>query len=335
MPKKIPLLGKVVGKLTCIDDSEKAWPGFERKIKVKCECSEIERVSAQSFREEKYTACNKCKPRINPKFKSVLGQPFGNWTVIEEKERGKNRRVLCRCKCKLEEMVFVHSLRSGDSTGCKSCGQFESVLGKKFGDLTVIEEKERGLHRRVKCRCKCGRIAMVQVCNLLSGHSTGCQSCKGFESVLGEKFCKLIVTAEPETGRDRHVLCDCDCGTKDFRVYLTSLKSGHTKSCGCLKHYESYDSGIIYYLLDPITMKVRYVGQTVRDPHKRLSEHIYDTSYNKQKQDWILSLYPYKPQPVVMEESIPLDKLDEREAFHIAKCLKRRQPLLNIRQRPK
>lgn len=265
------------------------------------------------------------------KFKSVLGQPFGLWTVIEEKERGLNRRVKCRCKCAREEMVLVGNLRSGASTGCRSCGGFESVLGKEFGEWTVIEEKERGENRRAKCRCECGREDMVFVSDLRSGASTGCQSCKGFESVIGKEYGKLIVTAEPERGNNRKVLCDCDCGTKDFLVQLTSLRSGRTKSCGCMLSRELHEFGCIYYLLDPIfCMKVRYVGQTVKDPHERLSEHIYDGNYNKKKRDWIWSLYPYKPQLVVIEENVPINKLDEREAFHIARCLRLRQPLLNI-----
>lgn len=30
-------------------------------------------------------------------------------------------------------------------------------------------------------------------------------------------------------------VCDCDCGTKDFKVNADNAKTGKTKSCGCLK----------------------------------------------------------------------------------------------------
>lgn len=208
--------------------------------------------------------------------------------------------------------------------------RFKSVLGQPFGDWTVIEEKERGHNRRAKCRCTCGREAMVRVSSLMSGTSTCCNSCKGFESAIGEIYGKLTVMTESETGKNRHVIRECDCGRKDFSVQLTSLIFGHTKSCGCMKLRESYESGFIYYLLDPISMKIRYVGQTVREPNKRLSEHILNIKSNLSKVRWIHSLYPYKPIIITIERNVPLDKLTERENLHIKRCLRRKQPLLNI-----
>lgn len=207
--------------------------------------------------------------------------------------------------------------------------RFKSVLNLSFGDWTVIDETEIGSNRRVKCRCKCGREDMVFVNGLRRGSSTCCKSCAIFESVLGREFGKLTVTAEPERGWHRKVLCSCDCGRKDFLTYLVSLQSGCTKSCGCMKYSEFYESGIIYYLLDLIN-KVHYVGQTVQDPQRRLSYHINNHKTNKKKCDWIFSLLPYKPQILVAEANIPLAQLTERENFHINLCLRRKQPLLNI-----
>lgn len=275
--KRIPLLYRRVGKLLCIDDSEKAMFGISRRILVECDCGEIESVNAQYFREKRYTECNSCDPRKDSTFKSVLNLPFGDWIVIEETERYYPRHVLCRCKCGREEMVRVCHLLRGTSNSCNSCCKFNSVLGEKYGKLTVMLEPERGLG----------------------------------------------------SGKCRKVICDCDCGRKNFPVQLSHLQSGHTKSCGCMLPRELHEFGCIYYLFDLI-LKVRYVGQTVQDPKKRLSEHIYDDSSNKQKRDWIWSLYPYKPELIVMERNIPIAQLTERENFHINLCLRRKQPLLNI-----
>ncbi len=55
----------------------------------------------------------------------------------------------------------------------------------------------------------------------------------------GEKFGRLIILKEakpyikPDGRKERKVLCQCDCGNKKEILYQC-LKSGHTKSCGCL-----------------------------------------------------------------------------------------------------
>lgn len=320
------VLGRTFGDWTVIEETER---GMNRRVKCRCTCGSEDMVLVSSLRRGKSTCCVSCSH-----FVSIFGREFGDWTVIEEKERGRNRRVKCRCKCGREEMVQVGALRGGKSNGCQSCANFESVLGREFGDWTVIEEIERcesnGVKRRAKCRCKCGWTAMVRVCDLRSGKSTCCKSCSQFESVLGRKFGKLTVAAEPERGDNRKVICDCDCGTKGFLVAFNHLQSGNTKSCGCMKHCELCETGFIYYLLDPISMKIRYVGQTVRDPQKRLYEHIYESKTNKQKLNWIWSLYPHKPQVIIIERNVPINKLTERENLHIKRCLRRNQPLLNI-----
>lgn len=51
----------------------------------------------------------------------------------------------------------------------------------------------------------------------------------------GDRFSKLVIVSEVEysekSGRKFEVLCDCGI-TK--HVYLGNLRSGHTRSCGCL-----------------------------------------------------------------------------------------------------
>ena len=53
--------------------------------------------------------------------------------------------------------------------------------------------------------------------------------------MLCEKFGKLKVLGEVHWDRKgkRQWLCQCDCG-KGVIVRQESLRSGHTKSCGCL-----------------------------------------------------------------------------------------------------
>ncbi len=56
---------------------------------------------------------------------------------------------------------------------------------------------------------------------------------------IGIKYNSLLIIREVEpdvysSGTKRKFLCQCDCG-KELTVRLNSLKTGNTKSCGCVK----------------------------------------------------------------------------------------------------
>lgn len=56
-----------------------------------------------------------------------------------------------------------------------------------------------------------------------------------FVDLTGQKFGRLTVTSLSKTRQHTHYLwnCVCDCGTKR-KVRTNSLRTGNTKSCGCL-----------------------------------------------------------------------------------------------------
>lgn len=61
---------------------------------------------------------------------------------------------------------------------------------------------------------------------------------------VGEKFGMLTVlerSAKDPSGRSRW-LCRCDCGRQNIVAY-SRLKSGHTKSCGCLRGKANFRHG--------------------------------------------------------------------------------------------
>ena len=67
-----------------------------------------------------------------------------------------------------------------------------------------------------------------------------------FEDLTGQKFGRLTVVERAEdriTSKRRHIRwdCTCDCGTKHVIVTTSSLKSGNSKSCGCLQKEKTHD----------------------------------------------------------------------------------------------
>lgn len=136
----------------------------------------------------------------------------------------------------------------------------EDLTGKKFNYLTVIrrateEEWPRGAGRHAKwlCKCDCGNTRFVDSSDLKNGSAISC-GCKNrekakelayklgkenFKDLTGQKFGKLTVIKRTHQ-KDKKVfwLCKCDCGTLKT-VEAGNLRSGHTRSCGCLKQWGS------------------------------------------------------------------------------------------------
>lgn len=58
---------------------------------------------------------------------------------------------------------------------------------------------------------------------------------KRLDIPTGTRFGRLVIQSEVTVvGRPRRFACRCECGAR-VEVALTHLRSGHTKSCGCVK----------------------------------------------------------------------------------------------------
>ena len=125
--------------------------------------------------------------------KNEIGNIYGYLTVTERAENTKEGRAMwkCKCKCGNETIVLGKHLRSGNT---KSCGCYQreraaqanmdrvgSLVGKKFGKLTVISENGFITHSSGKrsriyyCECECGNIVpSAQHQYLAYGDLTSC-----------------------------------------------------------------------------------------------------------------------------------------------------------------
>jgi len=183
------------------------------------------------------------------------------------------RRWLCRCDCGDTRVVSSGHLRAGYVFGCAKCGKaarYAKVLDAKhdsmhaedgmvFGNLTVIGPDYMaggGCGRR--CRCRCGNETVVAAHTLRSGRVRNCRACLGRfhwarhwrslrRECRGARFGMLTIrriavvsgSAGGGSVQEKRVpiaVCDCDCGTRGYRVLLSSLKSGNTIACGCQKY---------------------------------------------------------------------------------------------------
>lgn len=95
-------------------------------------------------------------------------------------------------------------------TKCKICGKKFSIFPSRLG-VKKYCSKECGL------KSKRGRVA------------------HNFQDLAGQKFNRLTVILRDLNKRKlTNWICQCECGTL-ISVFASDLKSGHTKSCGCLR----------------------------------------------------------------------------------------------------
>ena len=116
--------------------------------------------------------------------------------------------------------------------------KLRDLTGQRFGRLTVVSRaSNRGHHVMWVCRCDCGSETTVTGDNLKRGASMSCGCLRKETSVIdltGQRFGRLTVLERSGSiGRMAAWKCRCDCG-KECVVGSNALRTGHTKSCGCL-----------------------------------------------------------------------------------------------------
>ncbi len=185
---------------------------------------------------------------LKKEYTNLIGNIYGKLTVVEDD--GFSIFVICDCSCGKKNLALRRTdLMHGR---IKSCGclankgsEMESLIGQKFGKLTVISDHmEKGKHLCL-CQCDCGSQPVLKLAsNLTQGHSKSCGCLKkerGIEKrrdLTGQRFGNLtaINIDEQLTLQCGEVYwnCLCDCGNK-IGVRASKLTSQWTQSCGCIK----------------------------------------------------------------------------------------------------
>ena len=185
--------------------------------------------------------------------KDLTGKRFGKLRVISPNSlmEDRYRTWNCQCDCGGEIIVNTKRLTRGTVTDCGCIGKNPNrrgtipmdLTGEYFGRLTVIKRAENiGSYTAWLCRCSCGNEKIVKTHELRSGGTKSCGCIMKDKDVFkgkdieGEVFGRLTAM-EPTKQRDEkgsaYWKCRCECGNEVI-VSEDDLKSGNTKSCGCL-----------------------------------------------------------------------------------------------------
>lgn len=141
-------------------------------------------------------------------------------------------------------------------------GKVRDLTGQVFGKLTARERdlSKTGNNAYWLCSCICGNpiLKSVRGSHLTSGNVTSCGKCLQFE-MIGRRFGRLTVLEVNLEYNKEHNLKNhstyykvkCDCGSEIFSVSGHALRTGRTKSCGCLNlenHIHDLTNQIFGYL---------------------------------------------------------------------------------------
>jgi hypothetical protein len=221
---------------------------------------------------------------INKVKSDLLGKTFDYLTVIKRayNQNDKSHTFwLCKCDCGNE---ITMDGRSFLNNKFKSCGCADSLIGNKYGKLTVVrlERDNKRKHLRTwECQCECGNNCFAKEESLNKGKThCGCIKRKSnYEDLTNKKYNMLTVInrtddyISPQGTHEIRWLCKCNCGShKNVIASTYDLKNGNIKSCGCYKikvateKYNDLTESVFGYL----TVKERYGYKTYENTKKIL-----------------------------------------------------------------
>lgn len=199
------------------------------------------------------------------KFIDLTGQTFGRLTVVSRAENSKNKAARWNCNCSCGNVIkttgnaLKRKKKPTKSCGCYNKDRIRStrkcLLGETRNWLTIksLNKRENGA-TYWDALCKCGNQTLVRQNDFISGRriSCGCaqainvskEKVKQAQVLVGKRFKRLVVlSVNTKDLRRFSANVICDCGNKKT-VLLQSLRSGYTKSCGCLGIEKAYKRGV-------------------------------------------------------------------------------------------
>jgi hypothetical protein len=199
---------------------------------------------------------------MKKKYNVKIGEKYGRLEIIDIIYSEKRNRNLCKCKCDcgkiLDTLQEPGNLINGKtiSCGCKKQEKTHkynpSLIGKKINAWTILQpSKYENAKQYWTCKCDCGTIKDVSESNLLQDKTKSCGCLKEskpgalFVNIKGQRFGRLVALEYVKNKKGTKALwrCKCDCGN-EITTESALLRTGKTKSCGCIRH-EYLDTSII------------------------------------------------------------------------------------------
>lgn len=159
------------------------------KILIRCDCGFEKEVYKSNFMRGSQQSCgrkecpyHKSGRKVGSVTNDLTHKRFGQLEVIEELGHDK---VLVKCDCGVQKVMWKASLTKGQAVSCGHLGKMYpgqklDLLNKTFDSLTVIAPTSNG---NVLVRCECGKEFEVSRRSLMDGTVKSC-GCKHREYLM-------------------------------------------------------------------------------------------------------------------------------------------------------
>ena len=193
------------------------------------------------------------------------------------------------------------------------------LQGQKFNKLTAIKENGKDKKGQVLwlCKCECGNFTNVRGTELKNGKVKSC-GCKFFKDLSGQKFGKLLVVKRVENiGKQVAYLCKCDCGNTKV-VKADYLRTGDTKSCGCLPH-SHVKHGLIHQRIYRIWLAMKNrCGNAKMDSYKN-----YGKRGIKICEEWLSDFKKFHSWAILSgyNDNLTIERVDNNKGYEPSNCI--------------
>ncbi|MFA5024660.1 MAG: hypothetical protein WC523_06965 [Patescibacteria group bacterium] len=155
----------------------------------KCDCGNIKEIIGQNLIRNRTRSCG-CE-RIS----KLLNKRIGKLTVIRlEYIDNGNSYWLCKCDCGVEKIIPRRNLSKNRVVSCGCTRRDNSIIGKKFGFLTVIKYSHtQSKNAYWMCRYDCGIEKIICGVHLKTGSAKSCGCIKNIsQALLTNIFMELL-----------------------------------------------------------------------------------------------------------------------------------------------
>ena len=225
--KNLIKINDKIDRLTIIKDSGQRKDG-SIVWECKCDCGSICYKSSKqinSLRGIKSCGCASAKK------KNLIGQQFGNLTIIDYTSQERHGSALWKCKCKCGNICYAttEGLRVGDnvSCGCRNLGSEKfaneykvNLIGNRYGKLLVLNVTEGRTKSRGQiweCQCDCGNICYVSTNHLQTGNTKSCGCLQGHS--VGELNIKKILESYNIKFKQEYIFKELPNRRFDFAIF--------------------------------------------------------------------------------------------------------------------
>lgn len=183
--------------------------------------------------------------------KNLIGYRFGKLTVVKQLESNKRGEKvwLCKCECGKEKTAKTYNLTSKKITHCgcsKKCKRDDSIIGQKFGRLTVLAFSHTYRCRSSiwECLCECGNVVFSKKHALVHGRT---KSCGCYNKETQRK--RLYNPDVPDEVRIMTRIC------KEYKNWVKAVKKKYNDQCDICSSNKQLVAHHIKNYLDNISLR--------------------------------------------------------------------------------